>query len=444
MATGGPTGTGTKTLQTRFVLKNDTLANWTANNPVLLKGEIGIAIDQNKIKIGDGTKKWSELKYMGLSTEEINTLISGASDNVYTVEATSSQTDVEAITAAVTAAKATAKKADMAIVIRTIGSTTKKSYTSYVYNGTAWTAMDGNYSADNVYLSNDITMAGNYTAVGNLTKSQNGTATFATKGKSVTEALTEIFTKKLQPTKTEPAVTITLSGAKAVEAGTTVSPSFTGTLSAGSYTYGPATGVVATSWTVKESGKETNDEKTITAATATGTFTAFKIAAGQTYKLTATAAHGAGAVAKDNVGGTSNPEVKIAAGSKSGTSSAYTGYQQGHFIGTVTKAGTVTSAIVRALGTKKNGNYAAGNVNITVPVGAASIIIACPADKTGMKKVLNTTVNADMTESFVKQVVKVAGADADTSSAYAKDYNVWVYTPAEAYGSTAALTITLG
>ena len=95
MATGGPTGTGTKTLQTRFVLKNDTLANWTANNPVLLKGEIGIAIDQNKIKIGDGTKKWSELKYMGLSTEEINTLISGASDNVYTVEATSSQTDVE-------------------------------------------------------------------------------------------------------------------------------------------------------------------------------------------------------------------------------------------------------------------------------------------------------------------------------------------------------------
>ena len=61
-----------------------------------------------------------------------------------------------------------------------------------------------------------------------------------------------------------------------------------------------------------------------------------------------------------------------------------------------------------------------------------------------LAKVLNTTVNADMTESFIKQTVKVAGADNDTSSKYAKDYNVWVYTPAEAYGSTAALTITLG
>lgn len=435
----------TKTLKTRLVLKNDTEANWTTNNPVLLKGEIGIAIDVNKIKIGDGTKKWNELTYSGVSIAEITDLISDSRDDVYVVTATNTQTDVEAITAKVTADKATLKKGDMAVVKRTIGETTKISYTSYVYDGTEWAAMDGNYSADNVYLSSDITMAGNYTAVGNLTKSQNGTATFSTKGKTVSEALTEIFTKKLQPSKSEPAVTISLADAKAVEAGTTVSPSFTGTLSAGSYTYGPATGVVATEWTVTEVGKETNATKTVTAAKATGTFDAFKIAAGQSYKVTATAKHGAGVVAKDNVGGNSNPEVKIAAGSKTGTSGAYTGYQQGYFIGTVTtKPGTVTSAIVRGLGTKKNGNYAAGNVNITVPVGAAAIIIACPATSTGMKKVLNTTVNADMTESFAKQTVKVAGADGDVASAFAKDYNVWVYTPAEAYGSTAALTITLG
>ena len=438
----------TKTLKTRLVLKNDTEANWSTNNPVLLKGEIGIAIDVNKIKIGDGTKQWNELTYSGVSTTEIADMISDSRDDVYVAEATSEQTDVQAITTKV--GSAILKKGDMAIVIRTIGDTTKKSYTSYVYDGTNWTAMDGNYSADNVYLSNNITMAGIYTAVGNLTKSQNGTATFSTKGKSVTEALTEIFTKKLQPTKTEPAVTISLANAKDVEAGTTVNPSFTGTLSAGSYTYGPATGVVASEWTITENGRvnaegeAANGTKTVTAAKATGTFDPFKIAAGQTYKLNATATHNAGVVAKDNVGGTSNPEVKIAAGTKTGTSSAYTGYQQGHFIGTVTTAGTVTSAIIRALSTKKNGNYAAGNVNITVPVGAASIIIACPVGKTGMTKVLNTTVNADMTESFVKSTVKVAGADGDTSSAYAKDYNVWVYTPAEAYGSTAALTITLG
>ena len=28
-------------------------------NPILLKGEIGIEIDTNKIKIGDGVKTWT-------------------------------------------------------------------------------------------------------------------------------------------------------------------------------------------------------------------------------------------------------------------------------------------------------------------------------------------------------------------------------------------------
>lgn len=48
-----------KTLQ----LRNDTSAKWTEVNPVLAKGEIGIAIDLNKFKIGDGVKKWSELPF---------------------------------------------------------------------------------------------------------------------------------------------------------------------------------------------------------------------------------------------------------------------------------------------------------------------------------------------------------------------------------------------
>ena len=39
-------------------------------------------------------------------------------------------------------------------------------------------------------------------------------------------------------------------------------------------------------------------------------------------------------------------------------------------------------------------------------------------------------------------VISVQGAD--KTDTYAADYNVWVYTPAEAYGSTASLTITLG
>lgn len=84
--------------------------------------------------------------------------------------------------------------------------------------------MTGNVDADKVILRENITLAGGYTQVGNLTKSQNGTATFSTKGKSVMDALTEIFSKRLQPSITaQPSIgTFALTGAGAVEAGTKV------------------------------------------------------------------------------------------------------------------------------------------------------------------------------------------------------------------------------
>ena len=54
-----------KTKNIRIVSRNDTSSNWNTANPLLLKGEIGIEIDTNKIKIGDGVKRWQELDYFG-------------------------------------------------------------------------------------------------------------------------------------------------------------------------------------------------------------------------------------------------------------------------------------------------------------------------------------------------------------------------------------------
>jgi hypothetical protein len=71
------------------------------------------------------------------------------------------------------------------------------------------------------------------------------------------------------------------------------------------------------------------------------------------------------------------------------------------------------------------------------------VIFACPKTATGVTDVLNTTVNANMNDAFglsSPTVVSVEGANGYS----AIDYNVWTFTPAEAYGSTAALTITLG
>lgn len=60
----------------RIALRNDTAANWTSINPVLLKGEIGIVKDatshNNKFKIGDGVTTWSSLPFIVSDADTIS------------------------------------------------------------------------------------------------------------------------------------------------------------------------------------------------------------------------------------------------------------------------------------------------------------------------------------------------------------------------------------
>ena len=48
----------------KIQLRRDTAANWTANDPILLHGEVGIETDTLKIKFGDGVSAWSALGYL--------------------------------------------------------------------------------------------------------------------------------------------------------------------------------------------------------------------------------------------------------------------------------------------------------------------------------------------------------------------------------------------
>jgi hypothetical protein len=47
-------------------LRNDTAANWTLFDPILAQGEIGVEIDTEQFKIGNGLDTWSDLAYGGL------------------------------------------------------------------------------------------------------------------------------------------------------------------------------------------------------------------------------------------------------------------------------------------------------------------------------------------------------------------------------------------
>lgn len=324
---------------------------------------------------------------------------------------------------------------------------------SYVRGKSDWEAITGHVDADKVILRNNIKLAGSYTQVGNITKGANEAKDLNVVGKSVKGMLDEIFTKKLQPaTPTQPSVSgFSLTGAKAVEVGTKVPTATfgTGVLNPGSYQYGPATGIKAKTWSVDRVAAPATFNKSGIVATPNGTDDnagkGFIIGDGEeenvvtslAYKVTAT--YDEGAVAFDNVGGASVPPVKIAAGSKSQQTSAYTGFRK-YFYGATTEKPSIDSAYVRGL-TNSTGAYRAGNITIQVPKGATRVAIACIGTAKGVTKVINqTAMNADVTGTFKQSTVNVNGAENYT----AKEYKIWVFEPALPYENPATLVVTLG
>lgn len=214
------------------------------------------------------------------------------------------------------------KAGDMFVVVTTVDEVTYE-VSTYRYDGENWVSITGNVDADKVILQDNITMAGNYTQFGNLTKNADGTATLNSKGKSVLGVLTEILSKRLQPgTPTQPSISgFNLSGAKAVEAGTSMAQaSYTaGTLNPGSYQYGPETGVTASNWVVQRITNDGNeqiasvDAASLDAGTDNNGGAGFiigdqggeNVVSSLRYKAIAT--HGAGVTADDNLGDDSQP-----------------------------------------------------------------------------------------------------------------------------------------
>ena len=63
-----------KLINSKVQQRNDTAASWTLANPILLRGEIGIEYDTGKIKIGDGSSKWTALPYIGVGITQADVL----------------------------------------------------------------------------------------------------------------------------------------------------------------------------------------------------------------------------------------------------------------------------------------------------------------------------------------------------------------------------------
>ena len=61
-------------MPTRIQLRRDTAANWTAANPVLAQGELGLETDTSLLKIGNGSAAWSSLPYVSYGAGAVTTL----------------------------------------------------------------------------------------------------------------------------------------------------------------------------------------------------------------------------------------------------------------------------------------------------------------------------------------------------------------------------------
>lgn len=412
-------------LRTRIVLRNDSTAQWLANESVvLLKGEVGIEFLENgqaKMKIGDGTATWAQLPYFG-----------GEEAHVYEATVAKGEDHIAAIAAALNGATPNAH--DVAIVKEAViseealaatvneSAEQKYQYTAYRYNGTAWVAMDGNYSAENVYFTEDFTFT---KAIGTVTIPSSGSKVVAAAGKNLKDFFAGLFAAEANPTKTDPSVSVTLTGAGSYEVGSVVSPSYKATFDDGKYTYGPEpTGATVSTWAVTSTASESW-------TTAEGTCAAVTVGDNTNYTVTAKATHSAGAYGKTNLGNDST--IQIAAGTKSKTSGAITGYRNA-FYGSKTSAIELTSANIRALTAEK---ASSGSVSVAVAEGSRQVIIAVPVGRVVTKVADKEAFGTDIFSKFVKSTVSVGGADAtaDNIGSHAKDYNVYVYAPSTALGA---------
>ena len=315
---------------------------------------------------------------------------------------------------------------------------------AYAHNGEDWEACDGNVDASKVILTQDYTLAGDYDKVGNLTKGSD----YKASGKSVADALRDIFTKELDnSTKTDPSFSLT-GGNESLEVGSTkAAATYTATWSDGSYgnkAYWGAndlrteTGTTVGTWTISAYNGKTASNATIEGNTASITTDAFTVTTtGDTQMVSFSVTNNLTNTKKAATNLGNEGTVKITASSISAQTRKVTGFRY-WFYGSNTTAKDYTSVDDSGNATVAvNDNIRAltkvtSLTSMNVVQNATQVVIAIPSNKTLNKVTDGGALNAEITGNFIEHSVKVGGADsvAGTSiGSYPGNYKVYVMTP---------------
>lgn len=299
-------------------------------------------------------------------------------------------------------------------------------HTAYVYNGTDWAAMDGNYNAENVYFDEDFTFTKN---IGTVVVPSSGSIKVDAAGKNVKEFFASLFAAEEDPDITDPTASIKLQSSGSVEVGTSYTPSYAITFDGGNYEFGPATGVTAT-YAVTDTNGGSN-------TVASGKFDSFVVGDDTSYKITADVSYTQGAIPVSNIGN-AREELRITEGViEDLTTSTVKGYRNA-FYGTLDNKNELTSDIIRGLSktgkTMSNGN----TMTINIPVGALRVVIAYVSTLRDLTEVLDKNdSNANIVSGFgTPATLQVEGADGYD----AIDYKVYTMDFANPYDTANVFT----
>lgn len=333
-------------LKTRIILRNDSTANWAAQDPVLLKGEVGFDMDLLIFKAGDGIKKWSEITKVFKSYDDVMAEVNNKLAGLHTTDAYQTEVALGAdkVAALKTAAPA-AVKGDIGIVKETMNGGGAHQYTAYVNNGTDWIAMDGNYDAENVYFQKDLTITA---PIGVQTIPSSGSKTLATTGKNIKQVFDMLTAEEKNPTTTQPSASLSSTTIGAKEVGTIIAVTYSFSTNAGSYTYGPATGVTFSNFSAEFNG-ETQSAKN-------GIFAEVQVTDSTNLSITGSCTSSDGAIPKTNLGNDyAAGQIKSKTHTPSkGTLTGYRGWFYGYYNGTnaIANPAAITSDQLRAFGVK--------------------------------------------------------------------------------------------
>ena len=244
---------------------------------------------------------------------------------------------------------------------------------------------------------------------------------------SLKDLLLNAFSEETDPSVTDPAVSFSSVAEGSKEVGTEVTLSYTASLSAGSYTYGPATGITAKTWEVSVANIEGSSKLT----TSSSNFGKVTVKDGDSakYKITAKATYDAGAMPVTNLGNDC-PAKQIAAGSKSKTSSGLTGYRAWFHCyrpgGSLIDIDSITSDTIRNnIGSDTKTKWVSKNGSFTSSLATTNmqqIFFAAPAGVVKSVAVAHSVNGAPQTvltkTIYVKGANNYVTSDAENGMAY--------------------------